>query len=102
MISWPHGAEQYLNCGYVVDHVKIGVEMQTGPEKIVRRQEVERVVRLMMEGPEGKVIRNRVQEFQKKAEAAVADGGSKTRAYQELLGDLREHEHERSSVVERQ
>lgn len=75
-----------------MDDLKVAEQLQTGPEKVVERSEVERVVRLLMEEAEGKAIRSRVEEFQRKAAAAVADGGSQSKFFQEFVHDVRQLE----------
>ncbi|CAM6085874.1 unnamed protein product [Calypogeia fissa] len=88
MIAWPQWAEQDLNCRYLVDMLKIADQIQTGPEKVLDRKEVERAVRVLMVEPEGKEMRRRVQELQRKGEEAVAEDGSMSRTIDELARDI--------------
>ncbi|CAM6089311.1 unnamed protein product [Calypogeia fissa] len=91
MISWPQAAEQHMNCKYMVDMLKIAEQLQTGKENNVTRNEVERAVRLLMVDSEGKAIKKRAEELKKIAAAATAEGGSRSRIFNEFLDDIRPH-----------
>ncbi|CAM6098823.1 unnamed protein product [Calypogeia fissa] len=90
MIGWPQGAEQHLNCKYMVGELKVAAQIQTGKKKeIVKRDEVERAVRLLMEDSQGATIRRRAEELQRTATAAMAEGGSQSKIFREFLDDIR-------------
>lgn len=44
--------------------------------EFVKREEIERVMRLVMEGEEGKVMRNKAKELKESATKAFKPGGS--------------------------
>ncbi|XP_074357800.1 UDP-glycosyltransferase 72B1-like [Apium graveolens] len=79
MIAWPLFAEQRMNATLLTEEVAVAVkpvgELQDG-RKVVRREEVERVVRLVLQGEEGKVMRNRMRELKDSAAKALEQGGS--------------------------
>ncbi|CAM6098827.1 unnamed protein product [Calypogeia fissa] len=90
MIGWPQGAEQHLNCTYMVGELKVAVQIQTGKkEEIVKRDEVERAVRLLMEDSQGATIRRNAEELKRTAAAAMAEGGSQSQNFREFLDDIR-------------
>ncbi|XP_057970608.1 linamarin synthase 2-like [Malania oleifera] len=72
MIGWPFFAEQSTNCGYANREWRIGMEVNHD----VKREEIEALVRELMEGEEGKKMRKRVLEWKKKAKEATSFGGS--------------------------
>ncbi|KAH7848866.1 hypothetical protein Vadar_009425 [Vaccinium darrowii] len=77
MITWPLYAEQRMNATHLAEEV--GVAMKTVVEpwnEVVGREEIERVVRMVMEGEEGKVIRKRAKELRDSARIALESGGS--------------------------
>ncbi|KAL2622598.1 hypothetical protein R1flu_002803 [Riccia fluitans] len=88
MLCWPQIAEQPLNCRYLVDEAKVGVEVGhftfDGPA-LVRREEFESEIRRLMVDDEGKAIRSRVQQLKLNAHDAVAKGGASYRAVDELV-----------------
>jgi UDP:flavonoid glycosyltransferase YjiC (YdhE family) len=86
MICWPLYAEQSMNKVFMVEEMKIGVEM-VGYEKFVKAEEVETKVRLVMETEEGKVLRERLAVAQEKALEAIKGGGSSIVAFAEFMRD---------------
>ncbi|KAF8411200.1 hypothetical protein HHK36_003744 [Tetracentron sinense] len=72
MICWPFFAEQQTNCRYACKEWGIGMEIDNN----VRREEVERLVRELMEGEKGKEMKNKAMEWKKIAEEATRPVGS--------------------------
>ncbi|CAN6346100.1 unnamed protein product [Urochloa humidicola] len=87
MICWPLYAEQGMNRVFMVEEMKIGVELQ-GYEELVKAEEIEAKVRLVMETEEGKILRERLAVAREKAVEATKEGGSSEVAFDEFLRDL--------------
>jgi len=87
MICWPLYAEQGMNKVFMVEEMKIAVELQ-GYEEVVSAEEVEAKVRLVMETEEGKALRERLAVAREKALEATKEGGSSEVAFAEFLRDL--------------
>ncbi|CAL4909219.1 unnamed protein product [Urochloa decumbens] len=87
MICWPLYAEQGMNKVFMVEEMKIAVELQ-GYEELVKAEEVEAKVRLVMETEEGKILRERLAMAREKALEATKEGGSSEVAFAEFLTDL--------------
>ncbi|KAL9174536.1 hypothetical protein ABFS82_02G058500 [Erythranthe guttata] len=81
MVCWPFFAEQQTNCRYACKEWGIGVEI----EGDVTRGKVERMVKVMMEGEEGVVMRKKAAEWKEKACAAAKPGGSSYRNLEKLI-----------------
>ncbi|XP_062017041.1 anthocyanidin 3-O-glucosyltransferase 5-like [Rosa rugosa] len=75
MVAWPLYAEQKMNARALVE-MGVAVRPEAGEEGVVGRAEVERVVRLVVEGEEGKEMRGRVRKMQQSAVEALGGGGS--------------------------
>lgn len=78
MIAWPLYAEQRMNAAMLTAEetgVAIKPEIESG-KKVIGREEIERVVRLLMESEEGKAMRRRVKELKESASRELEDGGS--------------------------
>jgi len=73
MICWPCVADQFLNCTYVVDVWKIGLDLSANDEGIVEKEEIERCVERIMEAAE---IRRRAQKLKECAVNATAGSSS--------------------------
>ncbi|KAK2656466.1 hypothetical protein Ddye_009518 [Dipteronia dyeriana] len=71
VICWPFFAEQQTNCRYACTTWEIGMEVNQD----VKREEIETLVKEMMEGEKGKKMRKNVIEWGKKALAATEIGG---------------------------
>ncbi|XWS25293.1 hypothetical protein CRYUN_Cryun27aG0056800 [Craigia yunnanensis] len=78
MICWPFFAEQQTNCWYSCTKWGIGMEIDSN----VKRDEVESLVRELMEGEKGKEMKKKALEWKRKAEEAT--GNSKGSSYRNL------------------
>jgi UDP:flavonoid glycosyltransferase YjiC (YdhE family) len=87
MICWPLYAEQGMNKVFMVEEMRIGVEM-AGYEKFVKAEEVEAKVRLAMETEEGKVLRESLAVAQEKALEAIRESGSSVVAFAEFMREM--------------
>ncbi|CAD6333135.1 unnamed protein product [Miscanthus lutarioriparius] len=87
MICWPLYAEQGLNKVFMLEEMKIAVALGRY-EEFVRAEEVEAKVRLVMEGEEGRILRERLAVAREKALGATMEGGSSEMAFAEFLRDL--------------
>lgn len=74
MVTWPLYAEQKMNATVLTEEVGVAVRIRT--EGVVGREEIERKVRKIMEGEEGREIRERVKGLKISGETAVSKGGS--------------------------
>ncbi|KAM5564826.1 UDP-glycosyltransferase 72E1 [Rosa sericea] len=80
MIAWPLYAEQKMNATMLVDEgvaVRIKkLQVEQDGKRIVGRREIETAVRMVMEGEEGKRMRQRARELQSSAVSALSHDGS--------------------------
>ncbi|GJN17746.1 hypothetical protein PR202_gb04842 [Eleusine coracana subsp. coracana] len=88
LLCWPQFAEQSLNKVFIVDEMKVGVVMEGYDEEMVRAEEVEAKVRLVMGSGEGERLRERLAVAKEKAAEALVDGGPSRLAFDEFLKDL--------------
>ncbi|KAK6143692.1 hypothetical protein DH2020_024040 [Rehmannia glutinosa] len=72
MICWPFFADQQINCRFSCVEWEIGMEIDHN----VKRDEVELMVRKLMDGEKGKKMKETVLEWKGKAEEATKRGGS--------------------------
>nr|QEA68978.1 UGT85K22 [Panax ginseng] len=86
MICWPFFAEQQTNCRYscVDDEWGIGVEVNHD----VKHEEIEVLVKQIMEGDKGKRLRRRALEWKKKAKDATSVGGSSYNNFDRFLKEV--------------
>ncbi|XP_030528281.1 7-deoxyloganetin glucosyltransferase-like isoform X3 [Rhodamnia argentea] len=84
MLCWPCFADQPTNCKYICDDWGVGLEMDGN----VKRDEVERLVRELMEGEMGKKMRSKAMEWKKSAEQAAGVEGSSSVNLDKLLDEV--------------
>jgi coniferyl-alcohol glucosyltransferase len=85
MITWPLYAEQKMNATMLAEEVGVAVRTKVAPTKgVLGREEIERMVRKVMEGQEGKAMRDRVRELKISGEKALTEGGSSFTAVSQL------------------
>ncbi|GJV67050.1 putative UDP-glucuronosyl/UDP-glucosyltransferase [Tanacetum coccineum] len=77
MIAWPLYAEQCMNATMLVENLKVAVRPQELPtKKVVGKEEIERLVRLLIEAEEGKAMASNVRRLKASAEEALSANGS--------------------------
>ncbi|XP_060674675.1 soyasapogenol B glucuronide galactosyltransferase-like [Ziziphus jujuba] len=98
LITWPLFAEQFFNEKFLTDVVRIGVAVgvkewrEWGQEgtALVKREEVEKAVKLLMGvGEEAEDIRKRVGTLKDEAKKAVETEGSSYANLMDLINELR-------------
>ncbi|CAN6337017.1 unnamed protein product [Urochloa humidicola] len=87
MLCWPLYAEQKMNKVFMVEEVGIGLEVVGWQEGLVKAEEVEAKVRLMLNSEEGEKLRARVTAHKETAAAAWKNGGSSRTALDKFLLD---------------
>ncbi|KAL8531958.1 hypothetical protein ACS0TY_008530 [Phlomoides rotata] len=86
IIAWPLYAEQMMNATFLAEEVGVAVRPWVLPaNKVVGRGEIETMVRRLMEGKEGRGIKDKVKQLKMSAIEALKDGGSSHKSMCELL-----------------
>ncbi|CAI0407740.1 unnamed protein product [Linum tenue] len=99
LVTWPLFGDQFCNEKLIVEVVKIGVKVgawrptywngNETEEVFVKREQVERAVRLVMDGgEEGEARRTRAKELAEMAKRAVGNGGSSHTNVTTLIEDI--------------
>ncbi|CAI0407734.1 unnamed protein product [Linum tenue] len=89
LVTWPLFGDQFCNEKLIVEVVKIGVNGNETEEVFVKREQVERAVRLVMDGgEEGEARRTRAKELAEMAKRAVGNGGSSHTNVTTLIEDI--------------
>ncbi|XP_008229741.1 PREDICTED: 7-deoxyloganetin glucosyltransferase-like [Prunus mume] len=84
MLCWPFFADQQTNCYYVCNEWGIGLEINND----VKRDQVEKLVKELMEGEKGKKMKNKVMEWKKLAEEATSPHGSSSTNLDNLVNQV--------------
>ncbi|KAM7476508.1 hypothetical protein LguiB_023751 [Lonicera macranthoides] len=84
LIAWPLYAEQKMNAVILTEGLKVALRAKTDENGVVGRVEIAKVVRSLMEGEEGKLVRNKMEDLKASAAKALSEDGSSTKALAEL------------------
>ncbi|KAJ4829750.1 hypothetical protein Tsubulata_049483 [Turnera subulata] len=84
MICWPFFADQQTNCKYICNEWGVGMEIDNN----VKRDEVEKLVRELMEGEKGKKMKEKAMEWKKLAEEATGPNGSSSINLESLINEV--------------
>ncbi|GLJ08782.1 hypothetical protein SUGI_0095860 [Cryptomeria japonica] len=89
ILGWPYFADQFLDCRFCKDVWKIGIDLEgvdVDENLVIKREEIERGVRRLMEGKEAQELRKRVMEL--KGAAFKAVGGSSYTNLNRFIHDM--------------
>lgn len=90
MIAWPLYAEQRMNATMLAEELGVAVRPGVLPtKKVVGREEIEEMVKRLMQSEEGKAMRERVKKLKKSAENCLRHGGSSYNSMCEFLNDVK-------------
>ncbi|XP_062011736.1 7-deoxyloganetin glucosyltransferase-like [Rosa rugosa] len=84
MLCWPFFADQQTNSYYSCNEWGIGMEIKTD----VKRDNVEKLVKELMEGDKGKKMKSKALEWKKLAEEATAPYGSSSTNLDNLVNQV--------------
>nr|AFJ52921.1 UDP-glycosyltransferase 1 [Linum usitatissimum] len=91
MVVWPLYAEQNLNAVLLTEELRVAVRPAVNDDVggVVKRGEIENLVRKVMEGEEGQCIRERVKEVMEDGGSALSRklNGSSFRALEKVAGE---------------
>ncbi|KAI9085475.1 hypothetical protein K1719_032542 [Acacia pycnantha] len=80
LIAWPLYSEQRMNAAMLAEEVGVAVKVAVGEtmeeSRVVGREEIAAVVRMTVEGGEGREMRRRARELKESAKKAERNGGS--------------------------
>jgi hypothetical protein len=88
LLCWPLYAEQRMNKVHVVEEMRIGVAVDGYEEEMVKAEEMEAKVRLVMASGEGNKLRERLAAAKRMAAEALKEGGTSDVAFDKFLKDL--------------
>ena len=83
-MCWPFFGDQQTNCRYMCNEWEVGMEIDNN----VKRDEVEKLIRELMEGDKGKKMKTKAMEWKKFGEKATSPKGSSTLNLDKLVNVL--------------
>ncbi|XP_066339976.1 anthocyanidin 5,3-O-glucosyltransferase-like [Miscanthus floridulus] len=88
LLCWPMYAEQKMNKVFIVQEMKLGVEMRGYDGEVVAADQVETKIRWVMESEGGRALRERAAAAKDAAAKAIQEGGSSHADFVRFLHDL--------------
>ncbi|GLJ20514.1 hypothetical protein SUGI_0373400 [Cryptomeria japonica] len=91
MLGFPLAADQFYYCRFMVEELKFGLGLKNAEDgkRIIRAEEVEIKVRMLMEGDEGLRARQAAMRFRDLAEKEVSKGGGSATNLEVLVNSLK-------------
>ncbi|XP_014497013.1 hydroquinone glucosyltransferase-like [Vigna radiata var. radiata] len=80
MVAWPLFAEQRTNAVLLTEGVKVALRPKFNDSGIAEREEIAEVIKGLMVGEQGRLIRGRIEKLRDAAAEALKEHGSSTRA----------------------
>ncbi|XP_038887001.1 limonoid UDP-glucosyltransferase-like [Benincasa hispida] len=93
VVAFPHWGDQVTNAKFLVEDHGVGVRLSRGAEasELITRDEIERcLTEVMISGGGERKLRQNALKWKKAAAAAVADGGSSARNFEEFVDEIRQ------------
>lgn len=84
MLCWPFFGDQQGNCRFSCTEWEVGMEIDSN----VKRDEVEKLIKELMDGEKGKKMKNKAMEWKEMAEEATCLGGSSSLNLDKLVNVL--------------
>ncbi|KAF5952857.1 hypothetical protein HYC85_010801 [Camellia sinensis] len=84
LITWPLYAEQKMNAVMLTEGLNLALRPKSDETGLVRREEIANVVKSLMEGENGKKVRQRMERFKDVAAKVLNEEGSSRKSLSEL------------------
>ncbi|KAJ1290440.1 hypothetical protein BS78_02G243400 [Paspalum vaginatum] len=88
MVAMPQWSDQPMNAKYIEDVWEVGVRVRPDEEGVVRKEEIQRCVREVMDGERRKEYQRNAAAWKEKAKKAVTEGGTSAINIVEFLDKL--------------
>jgi hydroquinone glucosyltransferase len=92
MIAWPLYAEQRMNAVLLADDLKVALRVKVNDKGLVGHKEIANYARGLIEGEEGKLLRNKIKELNEAAGKALSQEGSSTKSLAEVTQLWKRHQ----------
>ncbi|KAE8681538.1 UDP-glycosyltransferase 72B2 [Hibiscus syriacus] len=84
LIAWPLYAEQKMNAAMLTEDIRVALRPKPNENSLISPDEIAKTVKGLMEGEEGKCVRNRMKDLKEAAAKALSQNGSSTNALSEV------------------
>ncbi|KAE8726741.1 UDP-glycosyltransferase 72B3 [Hibiscus syriacus] len=91
LIAWPLYAEQKMNAAMLTEDTRVALRLKPDDTGLICRDDIAKTVKGLMEGEEGKDVRNRMKDLKEAAAKALSQNGSSTNALSQVATKWRNH-----------
>ncbi|KAL5572068.1 hypothetical protein UlMin_021665 [Ulmus minor] len=84
IIAWPLFAEQKMNAFLLTQESKLALRAKANENGIIGKEEIAKLVKALIEGEEGKRLRNQMKDLKEAAKRDLGEGGSSFVALSEV------------------
>ncbi|KAF3964996.1 hypothetical protein CMV_010777 [Castanea mollissima] len=91
IIAWPLYAEQRMNAVLLADDLKVALRVKVNDKGLVGHKDIANYARGLIEGEEGKLLRNKMNELKDSAAKALSQDGSSTKSLAEVTQLWKSH-----------
>ncbi|KAI5656467.1 hypothetical protein M9H77_25260 [Catharanthus roseus] len=88
MVTMPHWSDQSTNSKFVMDVWRTGIKAQSDGNGIVRRDEIEKCIRQVMEGERGTELRKNATKWEELAKQSMEEGGRSDKNIKHFVSKL--------------
>ncbi|XP_065860818.1 mogroside IE synthase-like [Euphorbia lathyris] len=89
MVGMPQWSDQTTNAKFIADVWEVGVRVKIDDEeRMVKKEEIEKCIREVMEGEKANEIRKNSKKWKKLAKEAIDEGGTSDRNIQEFVAKM--------------
>lgn len=91
LIAWPLFAEQRMNAVLLADDLKVALRVKVNEKGLVVHQNIANNARCLIEGDEGKLLRDKVRQLKEAARMVLTEEGSSTTSLAEVVQIWKTH-----------
>lgn len=91
MVVLPQWTDQTTNAKFVADVWEVGIRAKRDEKGMIRKEEMERCIREIMEGDKSEDVKRNADKWKKLAIEAVNEGGSSDKNIEEFVAKLKKH-----------
>lgn len=88
MVAMPQWTDQTTDAKLVEDVWKVGVRVRVGEDGIVRRDEIKRCIKEVMEGERGRAMAENAAKWKELAVEAVSEGGTTDKNINDFVSEI--------------
>ncbi|KDP25320.1 hypothetical protein JCGZ_20476 [Jatropha curcas] len=91
LIAWPLYAEQKMNAVLLAEDLKVALRVKLNENGLVGSEDIAKYAKAIIEGEEGKVLRNKMKELQNGAIKVLSQDGSSTKSLADAVNVWKNH-----------